>query len=144
MGDAIASVAGPAFYKKLASGYEARLLSGIKRMGAKTKLHICGNIQPLLSDIPVEYCDIVDVDWMVSLEDAVRIFDGRCAVSGNYDPVTVLLSGSTSDIDAAVRRCADVAGVRHLTSAGCEVPRHTPIENLMQVHKTVCDMGEIK
>ncbi len=136
VGDAIASVAGPVFYRKLAREYEAKLLAAIQSAGAKTKLHICGNIHPFLADIPVEYCDIVDADWMVPLSDAVRILDGRCVLCGNYDPVTVLLSGTSADVDAAVRECAAVVGLKHFTAAGCEVPRHTPPENLMQIKLT--------
>jgi len=137
VGDAIASVAGPVCYRKLAREYEEKLLSAIQAAGAKTKLHICGNIAPFLADIPVDCCDIVDVDWMVPLDEAVRLFGGRCVVSGNYDPVSVLLSGSKADVDAAVRKCAAIAGLKHCTAAGCEVPRHTPPENLLQVKLTV-------
>jgi uroporphyrinogen decarboxylase len=137
IGDAIASVAGPVCYRKLAREYEEKLLSAIRAAGAKTKLHICGNIAPFLADIPAEYCDIVDVDWMVPLAETAHVFGGRCAISGNYNPVSVLLYGSTADVDAAVRECASIAGLKHFTAAGCEVPRHTPSENLMQVKHTV-------
>ena len=137
IGDAIASVAGPKMYEELAVRYERRLLSAIRDMGAKTKLHICGNIHPFLNHIPVALCDIVDVDWMIPIEDAARVFNGGCVISGNYDPVSVLLYGTTKDVDESVRKCASVCGLKHFTAAGCEVPRMTPPENLLQVSKTI-------
>lgn len=133
VGDAIASVAGPKMYKELARGYQCRLLSAIRNMGAKTKLHICGDIHPFLHQIPVELCDIVDVDWMVPIEDAARIFNGQCVISGNYDPVSVMMYGTLEEISTAVRGCAQACGLKHFTAAGCEVPRMTPSENLLQV-----------
>ncbi len=140
VGDAIASVAGPKLYRELAVRYETEILKAIQDMGLKTKLHICGDIGPFLDSIPAEYCDIVDVDWMVDLKEAVRIFGGKTCVSGNYDPVSVMLQGTTAEIDAAVRTCAGIGGQNYITAAGCEVPKFTPEENLMQVKKTLDTM----
>ncbi|MEF9990225.1 MAG: uroporphyrinogen decarboxylase family protein [Christensenellaceae bacterium] len=140
VGDAIASVAGPHMYRDLALGYEIKILKAIKDMGAKTKLHICGNITPFLADIPSEYVDILDVDWMVPLDEAIRLHGDKICISGNYDPVSVLLQGSTADIDKAVRDCAAIGTQKYVSSAGCETPKFTPQENLMQVHKTLIEM----
>jgi uroporphyrinogen decarboxylase len=142
VGDAIASVAGPKMYGELAVDYERRLLSAIRGMGAKTKLHICGNIHPFLDQIPAECCDIVDVDWMVPIQDAAAAFNGKCVIAGNYDPVSVLLQGTPDDVDRAVRECAGICGLRHFSAAGCEVPRMTPPENLIQVKKTIDSITE--
>ncbi len=140
LGDAIASVAGANLYRELAVEYEIKILKAIREMGAKTKLHICGNTSPFLDAIPAEYCDIVDVDWMVDLGAAVRAFGGKSCVSGNYDPVAVMLQGTPESIDRAVRECADVGGSRYISAAGCEVPKFTPPENLMQVRKTLAEL----
>jgi uroporphyrinogen decarboxylase len=137
VGDAIASVAGAKLYRELAAEYEIKILKAIRDMGAKTKLHICGDIGPFLECIPAEFCDIVDVDWMVDLEEVVRIFGDKTCVSGNYDPVAVMLQGSPPEIDAAVRACAAVGKERYISAAGCEIPKFTPEENLMQVKKTL-------
>ena len=59
-------------------------------MGAKTKLHICGNIQPFLHLLPSEYIDILDVDWMVPLEDVRQKVSSEVTISGNYNPVVVM------------------------------------------------------
>ncbi len=140
VGDAIASVAGPVMYETFAQKYEYRLLKAIQEMGVKTKLHICGNIHPFLDQIPFQVCDILDVDWMVPLDHAVSLAKGTSVISGNYNPVSVLLDGTVLEIEAAVQACAQVCGLKHFSSAGCEVPKFTPPENLMQVAKTLSSM----
>jgi MtaA/CmuA family methyltransferase len=140
VGDAIASVAGPVYYKKFALPYEIKLLSGIRAMGAKTKLHICGNTEPFLELLPAEYCDIIDVDWMVPLKRAVALHGTTCSLSGNYDPVAVLLQGTEEDVEKAVIDCAKDSGARYISAAGCEVPKFTPPGNLARVARTLAQM----
>jgi MtaA/CmuA family methyltransferase len=141
VGDAIASVAGPHYYRKYALPYQIRLLSAIKEMGAKTKLHICGNTTPFLADLPAEYCDIIDLDWMVPLEEAVKIHGNTCALAGNYDPVAVLLQGTPETIRQAVIDCAKAGGSRYISAAGCEVPRMISEENFLTVKKALDEIG---
>jgi uroporphyrinogen decarboxylase len=142
VGDAIASVAGPMAYNDLAQQYEIRLLDAIRKAGGMTKLHICGNTTPFLESLPAQHCDILDVDWMVPIEKAAELYDNITCVNGNYDPVAVLLQGSVQDVKNAVKSCMLVGGRKHTSSAGCEVPKHTPPENLMAVHDALCEIGE--
>ena len=141
VGDAIASVAGPNAYRELAGAYEQKLLSAIQKMGAKTKLHICGNTEPFLDQLPIGEIDILDVDWMVPLEKAVGLYGDKAAVSGNYDPVSVLLQGTPESVKQAVSACAETGSIgRYITSAGCEVPKFTPPENLLAVRDCVLEL----
>jgi uroporphyrinogen decarboxylase len=141
VGDAIASVAGPYAYEELAVNYETRLLQAIREAGGKTKLHICGNTTPFLALLPAKHCDILDVDWMVPWDKAVELHGDVTCINGNYDPVAVLLQGSVQDVKNAVKSCAQLGGLKCTNSAGCEVPKHTPPENLMAVHEALCEIG---
>lgn len=140
IGDAIASVAGPVYYEKFALPYEIKLLSAIRSMGAKTKLHICGNITPFLTKLPFEYCDIIDLDWMVPLDKAAELAGEQCALGGNYDPVSVLMQGSLSDVRNAVIACSRAGVAKYISAAGCEVPKATPEENFFTVTKTLQEL----
>ena len=137
VGDAIASVAGPHAYKEMALSYEIRLLQAIKEAGAQTKLHICGNTTPFLELLPVSLCDIIDVDWMVSLDRVGTLYGDTVCINGNYDPVAVLLRGNVPEIKEAVRQSARAAGAKCTSSAGCEVPKDTPPGNLMAVREAL-------
>src|SRR5690606_23713170 len=90
IGDAAASLVGPNIYREFVLPCEKKLIEAIHRAGAKTKLHICGNITSLLDDIPLSGTDMADVDWMVNFGKAVESF-GSCCTCGNFDPVKVLL-----------------------------------------------------
>ena len=140
IGDAIASVAGPVYYQKFALPYEIKLLSAIHEMGAKTKLHICGDTTPFLTYLPYEHCDIIDLDWMVPLHKAALLAGERCALSGNYDPVAVLMQGSEETVRDAVISCSRAGAARYISAAGCEVPKATPAENFLAVSRTLQEL----
>jgi len=142
VGDAIASVAGPFAYEELTLQYEQRLLKAIREAGGKTKLHICGNTTPFIDLLPADYCDILDVDWMVPIDKVAEKFGDITCVNGNYDPVAVLLQGTIQDVKNAVRACALIGGAKHSSSAGCEVPKHTPPANLMAVHEVLKQLSQ--
>ena len=140
VGDAIASVAGPLAYEDLALDYEIRLLKAIRKAGGMTKLHICGNTTPFIDLLPAQHCDILDVDWMVPIDKVTELHGNITCVNGNYDPVSVLLQGSTQDVKNAVKSCLQMGGIKHTSAAGCEIPKHTPPANLMAVHETLCEL----
>ena len=142
VGDAIASVAGPMAYNDLALQYEIRLLDAIRKAGGKTKLHICGDTTPFLESLPALHCDILDFDWMVPINRAAALYGDITCINGNYDPVSVMLQGNVADVKNAVRSCVLAGGIKHTNAAGCEVPKHTPPENLMAVHEALCEIAE--
>ena len=141
VGDAIASVAGPFAYNDLALQYEIRLLNAIKEAGGRTKLHICGDTTPFIESLPAQHCDILDFDWMVPMDKAAGLYGNITCINGNYDPVATLLQGSVQEVKNAVKTCMEMGGMKHTSSAGCEVPKHTPPENLMAVHEALCEIG---
>jgi MtaA/CmuA family methyltransferase len=130
IGDAVASLMSPRLYREFALPYEQRIIDAIHAAGGKVKLHICGNTSRHLPDMAKTGADIIDVDWMVDMGEAVRTCAGRSA-NGNYDPVGVLYQGTPQDVAAAVRHCLAVADDRSMISAGCEAPVDTPHENLL-------------
>ena len=137
IGDAACSLLGPKWYGRYAFPYEKRLVDAIHAKGGLVKLHICGNIQPLLPQIAELGVDIVDVDWMVDFAYAAKTLEGISAVCGNIDPVTVMLQGSGEDIRSAVRACVQAGNKTTLISGGCETPPLTPYENLMAVSQAL-------
>jgi len=132
VGNAVASLVGPAIYEEFAVEHDRRLVEYIHGLGARVKLHICGNttaILPLIRDRVKP--DIMDVDWMVDFEKAVQVFAGsRTAVNGNMDPVNVMLKGDEKTVRGAVGHCIAVSGANTCVAAGCEIPATTPEENL--------------
>lgn len=136
VGDAVASLVGPNLYEKFVLPYEIKLLKKIQGMGAKTKLHICGNIEPYLAMLPAEHCDIIDLDWMVDIEKAVKMHGDRVSVCGNINPVTILESdedGIVKQVETLIR----LGNQKYIFAAGCEIPKNTPPKNMRAIAGTL-------
>ena len=137
VGNAVASLVGPHFYGQFALEYDRRLVEYIHGLGAKVKLHICGNTTALLEQIRDQVKpDIMDVDWMVDFEPSVKLFAGtETAINGNMDPVSVMLKGDVDTVRKAVGHCIAVSRANTCIAAGCEIPADTPEANLLEMNR---------
>jgi MtaA/CmuA family methyltransferase len=128
IGDAFASQIGPSLYRQFAFEGECRMIEHIHALGAKAKLHICGNTKAILPDMIRTGADIVDVDHLVpSMVEFAPLLRPGQVLSGKTDPVSVIQDGTPEQIEAAVRDCQRQAGGRCIVSAGCEItPGTTP------------------
>ena len=131
IGDAAVSLISRELYKEEILPYEKRIVDAIKEAGGIARLHICGDVNRHLEDIVTLELDIMDIDWMVDMKRTVEIFDGVSIVNGNVDPVAIMLNGSASDVKNAVRKCRIDSKGKACISAGCEIPKFTPHENLL-------------
>ena len=130
IGDAVASQVSPAVYERLILPREQRLVRGLQAMGAKVRMHICGNIAHLLPGLATLDLDVIDVDHMVSVARVREMLGRKIAIGGNLDPVADILRGTPDTIRAKLERCYDEAGNPFMVNAGCEIPSATPAENL--------------
>jgi MtaA/CmuA family methyltransferase len=137
MGDAAASLIGPAFYNEFALPKEIEIIKAIHESGSKVKLHICGNINSILDYVLRSGADMIDVDWMVDFKKAVDIFGEKVSACGNFDPVKIMLNGKPSQVDEAVKWCVDAGRENTFIASGCEIPRNTPYENMRRVDETL-------
>lgn len=130
IGDAAASLVGPQIYEEFVWPYEKRLIDGVKAMGAKVRLHICGNTRFALEGMGRLGCDIVDLDFPSPVHEGRAKMGPDQVLLGNLNPVTILMDGTVQDVLDKVAQCHNEAGPRFIVGAGCEVPRGTPPENL--------------
>lgn len=131
IGDAAASLLGPELYEQFVWPYEKKLVDGVRQLGARTRLHICGNTQPILEGMGRLGCDIVDLDFMVSMAEARRAMGSSQVLLGNIDPVRTLRDGTPASVTEAIATCHRQAGDPYVVGAGCEVTRGTPPENVL-------------
>jgi MtaA/CmuA family methyltransferase len=130
IGDAAASLVGPDFYNEFIWPYEKRLVDGIKGLGARTRLHICGNTRHLMEGIAELGCDIVDLDSMVPVDEARQTTGPRQVLIGNLNPVAVVRNSNPERVYAEVAKCHQEAGGAYIVGAGCEIPPDTRAENV--------------
>lgn len=131
IGDAFCSQIGPVPYRELAFPREKCLVDHIHSLGAKAKLHVCGNTSAIMSDMILTGADILDVDHLVPDMAAFAGFLAPTQVfSGKSDPVGIIQNGTPEQIAESVRACRSEARGRVVVSAGCEVPPDTTLENM--------------
>ena len=130
VGDAAASLVGPAIYNEFVWPYEKKMVDGLHAMGARVRLHICGNTKRILAGMGRLRCEIVDLDYMVPVAQAREEMGAQQVLLGNLDPVRALRDGTPESVTAAVAECHRQAGPRYIVGAGCEIPRGTPPENV--------------
>ena len=131
IGDAATSLIGPSLYEEFVLPYQQRMIREIHRMGVPVKLHICGNIGPVMHLVAQTGADIVDCDFMVDMERAADILPEGTCICGNFNPVEVMLQGTPEMVTEEVRRCKTLGRRNHnFVAPGCEVPNDTPQENM--------------
>jgi MtaA/CmuA family methyltransferase len=136
IGNAVASLIGPALYEEHALEYDRKLIYFVHENGAKTRLHICGNISPLLPLLRTTGTDILDIDWMVDYAKAAARMEGTdTRINGNMDPVGVMERGTVGDVEEKTAACIAQSGACHMIACGCEVPAATPEENLTAMNR---------
>ncbi len=130
IGDAAASLVGPAVYKEFVWPEEKRLVDGIHALGSRVRLHICGKTKKHYEGMGRLGCESIDLDWMNPMDAARQVMGPDQILCGNIDPVTVLKDGTPDAVRSGIAECHRQSGARYIAGAGCEVPRETPLENL--------------
>ncbi len=130
IGDAAASLIGPALYEEFVWPYEKRLIDGVRAMGVPVRLHICGNTRPILAGMGKLGCEIIDLDYLTPLVEARQKMGPEQILLGNLEPAGIVRQGAPDDLRAATATTHVQAGPRHIIGAGCEIPRDTPAKNL--------------
>ncbi len=130
VGDAAASLVSRELYDEFVFPHEKALIDGIHAAGGRVRLHICGRTLHLADAIAKLRCEIVDLDTLVNMRDARAAMGDRQIILGNIHTVNVVKNGTAEDVRQALAQCRAEAGPAWIAGAGCEVPRHSPVENV--------------
>lgn len=130
VGDAASSLVSPGLYREYVLAYQKRLVDGIHAMGCPVRLHICGNIDHLLSGIATLGVEMIDVDYLSDLSLVRPALGPDVTILGNTEPVRFFLNGTPDEVAADLARCHRECGDRFIVGAGCEIPPLSPDENV--------------
>ena len=130
VGDAAASLINRELYDEFVLPHEKRLVDGIHAAGGRVRLHICGRALHLAEAIATLGCEIVDVDTLVDLRAARAAMGDRQILLGNVHTVNVIKNGTADNVRRELANCREATGSAWIAGAGCEVPRHSPAENV--------------
>ncbi|HWR53383.1 MAG TPA: uroporphyrinogen decarboxylase family protein [Bryobacteraceae bacterium] len=130
VGDAAASLVGPRIYEQFVWPYEQKLVDGLRALGTRVRLHICGRTRRLFSGMCRLGADIVDLDYFAPVDEARKAMGPDQVLLGNIEPVGVLRNLAADRVAAAIAECHRAAGPKFIVGAGCEVVRDTPAANI--------------
>ena len=139
VGDAAASLVGPKIYQDFVWPYEKKMVDRLHALGARVRLHVCGNTMQILEGMERLGCDLIDLDWPVSIKQARAAMGPDQMLLGNLDPVRDLRDGTPESVYAGVAECHRQAGPKFIVGAGCEVVRDTPAVNLQAMARYAFD-----
>jgi MtaA/CmuA family methyltransferase len=137
VGDAAASLVGPKIYDEFVWPYEKRLIDGLHAMGARVRLHICGNTKRILAGMGRTGADMIDLDFPSPVSLARAQMGPEQVLAGNMHPVEVMRDSTPQRVRETVAQCHREAGERYIAGAGCEIPRGTPADNLIALREYV-------
>lgn len=138
VGDAMASLVSPDIYQRLIFPHIKKMVDILhSRSRVKLKYHICGESRHLLPYVVEIGFDIINIDYKMDVEEAFRMTRDRICIKGNINPVAVLKDGTREQVAEEAEKLLALGNPRFILSAGCEVPRDTPIENFRAMCEAV-------
>lgn len=137
-GMASGSLLGPAAYREFVLPYERGLVEHIRKQGALSLLHICGNTTRMLAEIAETGADGCDVDSPTDWAAAVSTLGQTMCVKGNVNPLLFLPDNVHRLSVACVEAQRVAAGLQgFILSTGCLVPRDSASE-AFEVMRRAC------
>ncbi|MGO5075121.1 uroporphyrinogen decarboxylase family protein [Clostridium sporogenes] len=112
------------------------------KTGGSPAIHICGNSKEIWEDVVNAGISNFSIDNAEDLEEAKEIMGDRVVITGNVPPVDVVYRGNKEAIFKSVKECirkGHDSKKGYILSTGCQIPMHTPIENIemfMEAGKT--------
>ncbi len=131
IGDAICSQIDGEMYNLMVKDRHIELIEYIHSLGARVKLHICGNTTHLLSSIAELNADLFDPDYLVDQSNCLAALGKDVVRFGNINPIFIQ-NATPEEITKICKEVLDFEkGNKFILSAGCEITVNTPIENLL-------------
>ena len=122
----------PVLYRNFALPYEQKVIAAAHDNGVPYILHICGNTDPILTDMLETGTDGLELDYKTNTTFAESLMKDQCVFLGNLDPVGVLERGSVEDVREKTEELLNVfsENPRLILNAGCAISMDTPSQNI--------------
>ncbi|WP_350342315.1 uroporphyrinogen decarboxylase family protein [Proteinivorax tanatarense] len=128
------SVISPKQFREFSLPYLKQNIDKIKETTKSSPaIHVCGTSREIWEDIVQAGVSNFSIDNVEDLAEAKKVMGNRVIITGNVPPVDVIHKGNKSDIFNSVRQCilkGHDSPKGYILSTGCQIPMHTPIENI--------------
>ena len=141
-GDSVAVLVSKGLYEEFALPYAQRAIAAIKKeTGLPVFYHVCGDTKHILDLMAQTGADCLEIDSKVPMALAKEIVNGRCALEGNVSTIEAFYQGTADDVTREAHAILELFGNRGgvILSSACEIPRHSPSENVRALTDAVCN-----
>ncbi|OZV10419.1 methylcobamide--CoM methyltransferase [Tissierella sp. P1] len=104
-----------------------------EKTGSAPSIHICGASKEIWEDVVSTGISNFSIDNVEDLEEAKKIMGHKVIITGNVPPVDVIYAGNKDSIFKSVKECIRKgydSKKGYILSTGCQIPMHTPMENI--------------
>jgi len=125
----------PAF-REFSGDYLERML---RELDAPVTVHVCGDSTHLIDELVRTRPAGLSFDAPVDMPDAARTIPGSIMLSGNLDPIDVLLEMSPPELRTATMDLLESMKPypNFILASGCDIAPETPLDNIKCIIETV-------
>jgi uroporphyrinogen decarboxylase len=138
------SLISPKIFRDFVAPYEKELISYLRERKISVTLHICGVIDPIMSEIASLGAIALSMDRPSSLGKMLEAAAGRMVVIGNV-PTGIFVDGTEKDIEEEIKRClAEAKGKPgFILATGCEISPRADLEKVKVFAKMASELGKL-
>lgn len=139
MAEPAAGLLSPRGLFKYSSAYIRQIIEATQTEEFTLILHNCGARFVHLPAILESGAEIFHFGAPMDIAQALCEVNRDIILAGNLDPTGVFLSGTTDEVETQTNRLMEISrGHKNfITSSGCDIPPHSPVENLEAFYKVV-------
>ena len=124
--------------------YVKKVIDAVQDDTFKVVLHNCGNTGHCTDAMVRSGAAAIHVGNRADMLQVLQACPSDLPVMGNIDPVGVMQQASPEQVYAAVSELLEkTAGYdNYILSSGCDVPPHTPVDNIKAFYRALSDYNE--
>ncbi len=126
------------------SAYVRQIIDAVQDDRFNVILHNCGNTGHCTDAMVRSGASAIHVGNRADMVEVLKSCPAALPVMGNIDPVGVLQQASPEQVYTAVSSLLEKTASydNYILSSGCDVPPHTPIDNIKAFYRALADYNE--
>jgi uroporphyrinogen decarboxylase len=144
MAEPAAGLLSPRGLAKYSSAFVKKIVEETQSEYFTILLHNCGAKIAHLPRILEAGAEIFHFGAPMDLSQAITQVDSEVIIAGNLDPTAVFHSGTTAEVQAQTSDLMSLTSPykNFIISSGCDIPPHTPVENLDAFYRVVREYSD--
>jgi uroporphyrinogen decarboxylase len=144
MAEPVAGILSPRGLSRFSSAYIRQIVEKTQSDQFSIVLHNCGAKLVHLPKILEAGAEIFHFGAPMDIGSAIAQVDGEVILAGNLDPTSVFFSGTAAEVAAQTRALMELTAEHKnfIPSSGCDLPPHTPVENLDAFYNTIREFSD--